>query len=159
MGMRPIPDGFADRSEWMAVVVRTDHSDDAAWDDLVGKLSEPPDNWDDFEEMESFLIDGPEWAGASVDEVLAAVAEDPGLSVVFVADRRTMTDPDRPLLAVTTTEPDSEYYESTVEFGREFRIVPPEAHALHGNLELANMDFEEFSAAATRDPGQVFRGF
>ncbi|MFB9607226.1 DUF6924 domain-containing protein [Streptomyces roseofulvus] len=42
---------------------------------------------------------------------------------------------------------------------REFRAVPGQVHAVHGNVTLGNMGFEEFAAAASRAPDQVLRAF
>ncbi|MET8945757.1 hypothetical protein ABZX30_19780 [Streptomyces sp. NPDC004542] len=46
-----------------------------------------------------------------------------------------------------------------LEYGREFRTVPSAVHSIHANLELANMDFEDFSAGAHEDPDGVYRCF
>ncbi|WP_430542095.1 DUF6924 domain-containing protein [Streptomyces roseofulvus] len=42
---------------------------------------------------------------------------------------------------------------------REFRAVPGQVHAVHVNVTLGNMGFEEFAAAASRAPDQVLRAF
>ncbi|ALO05721.1 hypothetical protein AQF52_0119 [Streptomyces venezuelae] len=44
-------------------------------------------------------------------------------------------------------------------FGREFRTTPAGLHDIHANLSIANMDFEEYAAAAHEDPEKVFRSF
>jgi len=83
--------------------------------------------------------------------------------VVFVADSTTMRTAHHALLAVTTMTredfDDDEDYEAVVEIGREFRTVPSGVHSIHVNLELANMDFEEFLSSAHEDSERVFRDF
>ncbi|MFG1609518.1 DUF6924 domain-containing protein [Actinoplanes sp. NPDC049265] len=161
--MRTLPPHLDYRDPYVPVFVRTDHSDDAAWQDVIEKLNALPTGWDsDFwnpADMPKFLLQTLEWEGASPDDVLSVLAEEAALSVVFIADRVTMTDQERPLLAVTTAAPWAEYYPETTEYGREFRIVPRESHGLHLNLELATMDFPDWSKSAAHTPDGVFRRF
>ena len=149
------------RDEWDALVIRTDYSDDEAWQAVTAALAEP---WDDgAAESCVHIVDDPTWAGASADEVLDVVVADELLGVVFLADRATMLADHNGLLAVTTLTPedfeDDVDYEEHTRFGREFRIIPREVSNLHANLNLANMDFSEFSSCAGDDPEGVFRGF
>jgi hypothetical protein len=147
--------------EFDAVVVRTDFSDDAAWRVVTDKLAEPwGDAGDDFESSNHF-VDDPAYAGATPDEILAALADAP--SVVFLADAATLRAP-HPLLAVWTLTAadfpeDEKHYEDETQFGRDFRLVPVAVSEMHTNLALANMDFSEFSSAATEDPERIHRGF
>lgn len=65
----------------------------------------------------------------------------------MVADRKTISDPDHPLLTIDRfTEP-----------GREFRAVPSQIQSIENNLSFANMDFAEFADSA--DDDGTFRGF
>ncbi|MFD0595119.1 DUF6924 domain-containing protein [Catellatospora coxensis] len=91
--------------------------------------------------------------------MLALLGDETPLTVVFVADKVTMVDPERPLLAVATLDSDPEYAQEVTEFGREFRILPRESHGLHVNLELGNMDFTDWSRSAAAAPDRTFRGF
>jgi hypothetical protein len=151
--VRPLD--ITDRDESDALVIRIDYSDERAWQEVAAALVAP------MGEFESYvhLVDDPAWAGASVEEVLAAV---PGhRDVVFLADRTTMQADHHALLAVTTLtredcEDDAEY-EAHVEFGREFRTVPAGVSGIHANLWIANMDFQEFTASAHVDPESVYR--
>ncbi|MET9378505.1 hypothetical protein ABZX98_30960 [Streptomyces sp. NPDC002992] len=142
--------------EFDALVIRTDYADDSAWQAVRAALTEDPD-------LSARIVDDPAWAGAGVDEVLAAVAGDEDLSVVFLADRTTMTSAHRGLLAVTTTTrdecDDEEDYARLAEFGTRFRTIPAGVHSIHANLSIANMGFEEFAGAAQDDPEGVFRNF
>jgi len=157
--MKSLP-AVTDRNEGDALVIRTDYSDEQAWQVVTAALTQP---WTVGGESESgvHLVDDPTWAETSVDEVLAVVSTDEYLSVVFLADRMTMQADHHALLAVTTVTredlDDDEEYEAMIEFGREFRTAPVGVQEIHANLEIANMDFEEFAAVAQNDPEGVYR--
>lgn len=155
-----------ERDEFSALVIRTDFTDEAAWRETAAELERSSLN--DGDPAESYaVVDAPELDGADTDAVLAAISAHgelwDQLSVVFVADSTTMRADHHALLAVTTMTredfDDDEDYEAMVEFGREFRTVPSGVHSIHANLELANMDFEDFSSSAHEDPEGVFRSF
>ncbi|WP_409468594.1 DUF6924 domain-containing protein [Streptomyces sp. HC307] len=124
---RTLPN-LSDRDELDPLIVRTHYGDDRAWDALQQLLLPPAQDADT--DVPCF-VDDPQWDGASVDDVLAAVAADEELRkhlrVVFLADRLTMEAVDQPLLVVTTTTrdecEDDEEWEFVVEYGREFRAV------------------------------------
>jgi hypothetical protein len=159
--MRPLIDCAA-AGEFDAVVVRTDYSDDAAWRVVADRLAEPWGEDDDDFESSNHFIDDPAYAGATADEVLAAVAGGEAPSAIFLADAETMRAP-HPLLAVWTLTPadfpEEKHYAYEVSFGRDFRLVPAAVSEMHTNLALANMDFSDFSAAADVDPERIHRGF
>lgn len=67
-------------------------------------------------------------------------------AVVFIADARSMRDPNFLLLCVDSGDA-----------GRSFRVIASEAWSVENNLSLGNMDFDEFVAAAGEDG--IFRGF
>ncbi|MBZ9644051.1 hypothetical protein [Streptomyces sp. PSKA30] len=153
---------ISDRDELDPLIVRTHYGDDRAWDALKQLLLPPAQDADT--DVPCF-VDDPQWDGASVDDVLAAVAADEELRkhlrVVFLADRLTMETVDHPLLVVTTTTrdecEDDEEWEFVVEYGREFRAVPQATGDIHVNLQLANMDYPDFSSVADRDPDGIYR--
>ncbi|MFD7606024.1 DUF6924 domain-containing protein [Streptomyces mirabilis] len=96
--MRPVINRAGHDFETEALVIRTDYSDDEAWRVVVALL----DQSDGEFEVRHHLVDDRAYAGASPDEMaLSAVAADPGLEVVFLADAATMTG-DHSLLAVST---------------------------------------------------------
>lgn len=139
-----------------ALIVRTDYSDDAVWLDVVGMLdAEHPLGF----RPDNHVVDDPAWAGATVEEVLAAAPGENG--VVFLADAVTMLAP-HPLLAVNTvTRADCEDdYEFAYEMshGREFRVLPAGMSDVAVNLLIANTDFPDFAASAHTDPGGCYRG-
>ncbi|WP_181874350.1 DUF6924 domain-containing protein [Marinitenerispora sediminis] len=141
-----------------ALVVRTDHGDDRAWQAVARALAEP---WDDVgREPDARVVDDPAWDGATADEVLEALRARDDLAVVFLADSTTMRSEHRPLLAVTTARAegeDDEDYEQLTEFGREFRTLPAGVHEIQVNLAIANTGFDEYAAAAHDDPESVYR--
>ncbi|MFE5487373.1 DUF6924 domain-containing protein [Streptomyces sp. NPDC056527] len=145
----------ARHDDFDALVVRTDYEDESTWQEVRTALADDAD-------LSAHVVDDPAWAGADVEEVLAAVAGDEELSVVFLADRTTMSCAHRALLAVTTltrADCDDEEYAWLTEFGTRFRTVPAGVHSIHANLSIGNMGFEEFAAEARRDPDGVFRNF
>jgi hypothetical protein len=125
-----------------SLLVRTDFSDDDAWNALVAEASAAygPDQFSaGFVAVSDTSFDG---------MTPADLAEVPGSAlVVFAADRASMFDTERTLLVVDRHE----------EPGRSFRVVLPQAWGPENNLRLANMDFIEFAASA--DPDGVFRDF
>ncbi|MFF8276066.1 DUF6924 domain-containing protein [Streptomyces lateritius] len=144
------------RDDFDALVVRTDYTHEDGWRAVGAALAEDA-------ELTAHIVDDPAWAGAEVDEVLAAVAADDELSVVFLADATTVASAPHALLAVTTTSraecEDDEEYARLTEFGDRFRTIPAGVHGVHVNLSLGNMGFEEYAEAAGDDPERVFRGF
>jgi hypothetical protein len=120
---------------------------DADWESLVSAVRTPSE--------EGFLayveiVDDPAFAGLDA-EALRTAQPDPAM-VSFLADRTTLTDPDHPILAVRTL-PDHEDEDES----RPFRVVPAELWSVENNLNLSNMDWEEFASAA--GPDHVYRGF
>ncbi|MFE7439663.1 DUF6924 domain-containing protein [Streptomyces chartreusis] len=153
--------GLFERNEFSAVIIRTDFTDEAAWRVTTAELERSSHY--DGDPAESYdVVDAPE---LDTDAILGAISADEELweqlSVVFVADGTTMRADHHALLAVTTMTredfEDDEDYEAMHEFGREFRTVPSGVHSIHANLELANMDFQDFSSSAHEDSEGVFR--
>jgi hypothetical protein len=143
--------------EWTTIVIRTDYSDDAAWQFVATALQQRwPD--DDFEPC-CHLVDDSGWAGAEPGEVLAVLPEDPP-AVVFLADAAAMRG-EHPVLAVTTN-PDVEDEDSDIPglgSSRQFRLLPAATAEMVGNLALSNMDYADFSRSAHGDSEKIHRGF
>lgn len=126
-----------------ALVLRTDFSDDAAWDAVcAASVAESPEG---FSAALSFVSD-PGFGGLTGEQV-AALASESGQSFLFLVDRVTVTDPEMPLVAVDLHD----------EPGRWFRVTAGRIWSVENNLSLANMHFREFADHA--DPDGVFRGF
>jgi len=146
------------------LVVRTDFSDDDAWQAVrAGVLEIPPDvreyivamkainaaagvDVSGFGEPVEFvnIVDDVQNAGRGTDEVLQLAAEHD--ACVFVVDRQTISSADHPVLVVDLSH----------ERGRTFRAIPTEVGGIASNLSIANMDWEDF--ADNVDPDGVFRG-
>lgn len=137
------------------LLVRTDYRDDDAWQRVLAALDAPwvfdEDDEDNGRLKEDIVrVDDPAWADATPFDVLAALtatedgagagdgeaSAECGWPVVFLADRASMEGTEPTLLAVS---PDPE--EQTAPY----RIPALETpHAMHCNLAIANMDFDEF---------------
>lgn len=158
-GRRPAVD-LGQVTEWDAVVIRTDYSNDGAWQKVTAGLRQP---WGEGVESSWHVVEGPRWAGADADEVLAALPDHlPDLhDVVFLADADTMYGVQNSLLAVST-DPDMRDEDHEIPglgFTSRFRILPTAVAEMVGNLAIANMDYEDFSSSAHGDPHRIHRGF
>lgn len=126
-----------------ALVLRTDFSDDAAWDAVCEtSAAESPEG---FAASLTFVSD-PAFTGVTAGQA-AALASESDRRFLFLCDRATVTDPEMPLVAVDLYD----------EPGRWFRVVPGRMWSAENNLSLANMAFRDFAGAV--DPDGVFRGF
>lgn len=87
-----------------------------------------------------------EWHGASFDQLRAAVPRNAnGASVLFAADDTPLASEDLPVVVIDLMQ------------GRpEFRCVASELWAVENNLNISNMDWEEFSGSVDADG--VYRG-
>ncbi|MFD5348936.1 DUF6924 domain-containing protein [Streptomyces anulatus] len=157
---------IARADEWVPLVIRTDYTDDSAWREVIAELSRVAGarEW----ESPAHLVDDRRWDGVTSDKALVAAARDEELSVVFLADGVTMRSPLRPLLALDLGADDDQdldqdldpvYYQELIDSPppREVRVVPDAVHLVHGNLQLANVDFPEFAEEAAADPDGVVR--
>nr|WP_145084553.1 hypothetical protein [Anatilimnocola aggregata] len=89
----------------------------------------------------------------------------------FVVDRRTLQDPEHPVLVVGFSPPIPKGKDlATImktprpairDFPpneiKTYRVIPSELYAIENNLSIGNMDFDEFANAVDMD--SVFRGF
>lgn len=125
-----------------ALLIRTDFSNQNAWDKLIAAAREPGDIF--MFNME--IVDDRANDGMSVEQLLAALPEDYPHSFIVIADSTAISQPDHPLLVVDLAE----------ERGRNFRAIASVISQIDSNLSIANMGFEEFAALV--DDGGVFRG-
>ncbi|GLY19760.1 hypothetical protein LWF15_30620 [Kineosporia rhizophila] len=153
-----------DHSEFDALVVRTDYDHPDAWAAIRQELARPMDI-PEADPPNPLVVDDPAWAGASWEEVIAALSVPSGEerpSVVLLADSIAMTSETHQLLAVDVDrlldpeedddEPDGEELEDDEAWdGREAplvgRVSASQAESMAVNLALANMDFDEFIEA------------
>jgi Domain of unknown function (DUF6924) len=123
-------------------LLRTDFSDDAAWETVCRAVRAPVGPFQAYVEC----ISDAALAGLQVDQLLALAAADFSHTFFFVVDRLTLTHPEQPVLVVDAYE----------EPGRTFRVVPAEMWAVENNLSIANIDWEEF--AELLGPDGILRG-
>ncbi|WP_216898381.1 DUF6924 domain-containing protein [Nocardia alni] len=128
------------------LVVRTDFTDDEAWDQIIQEMSAP---WFDNDPVPPCVVTDPRLAGAPAEQVLrevcAALPEPGRPGALFIADAMTMNNPVHPLLAVTTEWDGNPFEEDEEEFTTQFRLMPDAAIEISTNLDLGNMDFEDFA--------------
>lgn len=150
--------GIANTADWslefpedQSLLIRTDFSDDEGWLMLCEAACAP--NSDGFQANLGF-VDDRQLDGAPVEALLAVVDR----GYFFVADSRAIGDPEHPILVVKNADPldDGDPAFSSPR-GATFRVIPSEIWGPENNLDLGNMDFEDF-ARSTEDDG-VFRGF
>lgn len=128
-----------------SLLIRTDFSDDSAWQALREVVSAPT-LADGFAAFFSF-VDDHAIGGLPVNELARHAHADLGVGTIFVADASAMAAPDYPVLCVETAG----------DPPQSFRTIAAEIWGPENNLRLANMDFAEFAGAVAKDG--VFRGF
>jgi len=124
-----------------ALVVRTDFSNQSAWEDVRREIAEPVEGF----QASVHFVDDRAFADLSVPQLVKAAG--PDRSFLMVVDRTTTQQPEHPVLIIDLFD----------EPGRTFRALPSCVQSIENNLSIANMDFEEFARAA--DESGVFRGF
>lgn len=127
------------------LVLRTDFSNQAAWERICAIIQKPVGIFRFRANVE--FVDDVEYAGITKDQLLAFILKDYSHSFIIVVDRTAISFPDHPLLIV-------DLYERS---GREFRAIPSQIQGIENNLSIANMDFEEFTESVNKSG--VFRGF
>ncbi|MET8717468.1 DUF6924 domain-containing protein [[Kitasatospora] papulosa] len=147
------------------LLIRTDYSDQAAWQALLTAVTTPNKN--------GFLanvhvVDDVAYSDLTTEQAVS-VARARG-DLLIVADTAALTGPEMPLLAVLPFDEDDDYDEDdeydedededdddeTKQEHGELRVIATELWSIENNISLANMDWEDFVNAA--DEG-VFRGF
>ena len=128
-----------------ALVLRTDFSDQDAWEDIC-RLIQKPVGILRFRANIEFLSNV-EYADITRDQLLNLIPRDYNHSFIIVADRVAISGPEHPLLIVDLFD----------ESAPEFRAIPSTIQGIENNLSIGNMDFEEFADAVDQDG--VFRGF
>ncbi len=143
--MKPIPETEN------PLVLRTDFSDQAAWEKICAAIRRPTIFGWGIQPMEFRanveFVDDVAYRDVTKDQLLQLVPQNYAHSFIVLVDRTAITQPESPLLIVDLYE----------EPGREFRAIPSEIAGIENNLSLANMSFFEFADAV--DPDGVFRGF
>ena len=142
-GLPPLAIGS--RDELSPLVIRTDFTDEEAWNRVLEELHEP---WAG-NEAAPYLISEPAYDRVPADRiikaVLAAIPELELPGVVFIADATTMHEEKHPLLTVSTEWSGEPFAEDEEAFTTQFRIRPNAAIEVSCNLGIGNMDFEDFA--------------
>jgi hypothetical protein len=128
-----------------ALVLRTDFSDDPAWESLYAAICRPVGIFGFRANVE--VLSDPAFRDLNADEVLALIPSTTKRTFFFIVDRLAIVHPDHPILVMDV------FWER----GRVFRVIPSEMWSVENNLSLGNMDFEEF--VHSTDPDGIFRGF
>jgi hypothetical protein len=125
-----------------SLLVRTDFSDDEAWQSLCEAVTLP------VGEFRAYVrpVSNPALAGATFQQLVEEAAGS-GRNFLLVADAPAMQGDDPTIQAIDLLD----------EPGRAFRLVPSAAWSVENNLSLGNMGFSEFAEAVGIDG--VFRGF
>ncbi len=121
------------------LVLRTDFSADAIWEAVCDEIRRS--SCEGYVEQYTCLSD-PAWQDVAEERLLEYA---PPPYFCLVVDRLTIEHAEHPVLAVDVTGK------------RTFRLVPSEATGFACNMNIANMDFEEF--ADNTDADGIFRGF
>jgi hypothetical protein len=127
-----------------SLVLRTDFSDDQAWETLQAAINMS------CEYPCATYVSDQAYAGVSIQalvEMHSAGGDADYIGYLFVADAVTMRGPEQPLLAV----------DLNWEPGRTFRVPPRWYAGISANLMIANMDFHEFADEV--DASGTYRGF
>jgi uncharacterized protein YbcV (DUF1398 family) len=128
-----------------APVLRTDFSDQAAWEEICREVQKPVGILR-FRANVNF-IDDVGFADITKDQLLELIPANFNHSFIVVADRTAISGPEHPLLIIDLFD----------ESAREFRAIPSTIQGIENNLSTGNMDFEEFADSVDEDG--VFRGF
>ena len=137
------------------LLVRTDFSDDTEWAALLEELADD----EFFEGTEIRPVDDRGWEGAGMDEVMAAVTNAEVIPAVYIADTEAITGWGHPLLVINADLPEaSPDYEPVEGVSRTLRATADAIWSMHVNLEIANMDWEDFLPDPD-DDDPVFRGY
>ena len=127
-----------------SLLVRSDFTDERAWQ--AARAAALAENDDGFRAYVQ-VIDEPQFADSTWQGLRQEVrALDEHAAVLFVVDGPALAD-DHPILVVDLSD----------EARAAFRCVAHELWGIDNNLNLANMDWDEF--ADNVDRGGVFQGF
>jgi hypothetical protein len=127
------------------LVLRTDFTNDSAWESLCTHLIRPVDDCSAYVQLHS----NAQYDGITVAQILELndTDVDNGPSFMFVVDATAIEHPEQAFLVIDLHD----------EPGRTFRAIPSVAGAVENNLSIGNMDFWEFADAVDADG--IFRGF
>ena len=126
-----------------SLVLRTDFSDDGAWESACAAIQQPAGEFRAYVDC----ISDRAFDDITVEELVALASQSPYRSFLFVVDKMTLTHRETPILVLDLAD----------EPGRTFRVIPREIWGVENNLSLANMDFVDFASCVDEDG--IFRSF
>jgi len=129
-----------------SLVLRTDFSDDSAWESVCAAIQEPSP----LEGFQAYVdcISDQEYDGLAAEQLTTLIPRG-RRSFAFIVDRVALTHAEHPILVVDLFH----------EPGRTFRVIASEMWRVENNLSISNMDFEEFAEAVDKDGIFRRRGF
>ena len=152
------------------ILLRTDFSDDAAWDRVKQLVTapadfgiEPDDEAPDDDGLYTPNIQALDDAGFDVatSESLTLASDGRALGYLLLADAQTMREAadggEVSVVYVDLSVSATDAAEFGIELGRAFRCLTGEVASIEVNLSISNMDFEDFANSVDTDG--VFRGF
>jgi hypothetical protein len=124
-------------------VVRTDFSDDIAWDAALLKVTSPQE-WDGGDPLQADVapVEDSRYKGLTPDQLLSLVPKAASWPIMVVADALAMASSEHHMLVVNL-DPDNS--------GQTVRAIPAAIVEMAINLSLANMEWESFAANAGDD--------
>ncbi|AFY31186.1 hypothetical protein [Calothrix sp. PCC 7507] len=126
-----------------SLVLRSDFSDDSAWESICAAIREPVGEFRAFVDC----INDSDYEGLTIEQLIAIAPKGSDHSFVFIVDRTALTHVEHPILVVDLYD----------EPGRTFRVIPREMWSVENNLSIANMEYCEFAVSVDQDG--IFRGF
>jgi hypothetical protein len=127
------------------LVLRTDFSNQAAWEEICKTIGEPVGDLHFLANVD--FLDDREYTEISKDQLMKLIPQEYNHTFIIVVDQTAISHPKHPLLVI-------DLYKRS---GHEFRAVPDQIQGIENNLSIANMDFEEFADSVDEDG--IFRGF
>lgn len=126
-----------------ALVLRTDFSDESAWQAVCAAIHDPEDELS----LSLDFVSDRAYDGLTAEQLPALVSEESPRTYAFIVDRVALMSPEHPILAVDLHD----------QPGRMFRVASSAFADVECNLSISNMGFEEFANAVDQDG--IFRGF
>jgi hypothetical protein len=128
-------------------IIRTDFSDDSAWDAVCQCVKAPVLEFDEEFFAYVHFVDSLEYKDCTPAEVFDRLQDTYRYSFIFVTDHVTFSHPEMPILVLGLKD----------DSIQEFRAIPSQIQGIENNLSIANMDYAEFAAMVDEDG--IFRGF
>ncbi|MGK7890689.1 MAG: hypothetical protein AB4042_15265 [Leptolyngbyaceae cyanobacterium] len=126
-----------------SIVLRTDFTDDVAWENVCTAISTPAGK----HRVSVEFVNDTQFDRLTIDQLLELIPPSSKKTFIFLVDEQTISDAEHPVLTVDLFQ----------DKGRTFRVIPAQTAAVENNLAIANMDWEDFSLNTDKDG--VFRSF